>query len=98
MTLLKMYEFIDSVELGSLVADTYDEFHLGRHDSVARLLLDSNPEAGQDTLVWHEMNFEAELHPDDYHAPHDRLNELLSKLIADGHLPKRDEYYIHLWW
>lgn len=96
MTLLKTREYIDLVELDQFVTETYDLPALGSSDSFHRQFSEAMDYPGQDTMVTLEMLDDESR--DDYSEEYWAVVEVFKKLIADGHLPERDEYSVEVWW
>lgn len=93
--LLKKREYIDLVELSRFVTDKYGWPPLGQADSFHSWFSEIMGWPGQNELVHFDM---LDKYHDQEGEAFQRVFETFEKLIADGYLPKRDEYAVEVWW
>lgn len=96
MTLLKTREYIDLVDLSRFLAEEYGMEDLGESGSFHRLFSEAMGYPGQSELVYFEMLDEDSWN--DYNEEYQEVVRVFNRLVAAGHLPKRDGYSVEVWW
>lgn len=94
MQLLETIEQIDLIKLDSFVRSTYGipEFHSMYCEAYG---FDINNGEMSSIEIPDESDTEW---MEDYGPMYVKVVEVFRKLIADGHLPPRHEYNVHVWW
>jgi hypothetical protein len=94
MSLLRTREFIDIIELDSFVHANYG----WQASSFHRILSEALDYPGQNEMVMVEMLDDEALELEDRDSKYCDVVKVFRKLVEDGHLPERDQYYVEVWW
>src|SRR4051812_46371192 len=98
MSLLRTREYIDIIELDQFVHENYEWPQPGSMDSFHSMLCEALDYPGQNEMVMVEMLDDDALELEDRDSKYRDVIKVLRKLIEDGRIPERDQYYVEVWW
>lgn len=100
MSLLKTKEYIDLVDLSNFLHAHYEWPALGTSGSFHSTFCDSIHEFSNGSMEYIEFDDSdsIEWYEENYSPSYAKVVEVFRKLMDDGHLPRRTEFEIYVWW